>query len=194
MVYIFFMLGSCAFFSKTWIEVSGSSAKDVSFTFLLFYLFIFFHLSKYATTTISVPLVMTPNTQLSQLYRLWKLTVGCSGMATDHCTSILIPLSYNGHNNTASSIVPPNIQCDEGLLITRFDKALQSVYPWLTPNTQLSQLYRLWKLLLQNDNHLVSDLHFRPSCIHLHLPRWSPLVEGGVGQTLLKRLSVLIGN
>lgn len=24
------MLGSCAFFSKTWIEVSGSSAKDVS--------------------------------------------------------------------------------------------------------------------------------------------------------------------
>jgi len=30
MVYIFFMLGSCAFFSKTWIEVSGSSAKDVA--------------------------------------------------------------------------------------------------------------------------------------------------------------------
>lgn len=29
-VYIGFMLGSCAFFSKTWIEVSGSSAKDVS--------------------------------------------------------------------------------------------------------------------------------------------------------------------
>ncbi|GAB1598129.1 protein transport protein Sec61 subunit alpha-like 1 [Argonauta hians] len=29
-VYIFFMLGSCAFFSKTWIEVSGSSAKDVA--------------------------------------------------------------------------------------------------------------------------------------------------------------------
>ncbi|KAL7982783.1 hypothetical protein Chor_010381 [Crotalus horridus] len=27
-VYIIFMLGSCAFFSKTWIEVSGSSAKD----------------------------------------------------------------------------------------------------------------------------------------------------------------------
>ncbi|EMP35619.1 Protein transport protein Sec61 subunit alpha isoform 1 [Chelonia mydas] len=27
-VYIVFMLGSCAFFSKTWIEVSGSSAKD----------------------------------------------------------------------------------------------------------------------------------------------------------------------
>lgn len=24
------MLGSCAFFSKTWIEVSGSSAKDVA--------------------------------------------------------------------------------------------------------------------------------------------------------------------
>jgi protein transport protein SEC61 subunit alpha len=29
-LYIFFMLGSCAFFSKTWIDVSGSSAKDVS--------------------------------------------------------------------------------------------------------------------------------------------------------------------
>lgn len=29
-IYIAFMLGSCAFFSKTWIEVSGSSAKDVS--------------------------------------------------------------------------------------------------------------------------------------------------------------------
>lgn len=29
-IYIVFMLGSCAFFSKTWIEVSGSSAKDVS--------------------------------------------------------------------------------------------------------------------------------------------------------------------
>lgn len=28
-VYITFMLGSCAFFSKTWIDVSGSSAKDV---------------------------------------------------------------------------------------------------------------------------------------------------------------------
>lgn len=30
LLYIFFMLGSCAFFSKTWIDVSGSSAKDVS--------------------------------------------------------------------------------------------------------------------------------------------------------------------
>jgi len=30
LVYIVFMLGSCAFFSKTWIEVSGSSAKDVA--------------------------------------------------------------------------------------------------------------------------------------------------------------------
>jgi protein transport protein SEC61 subunit alpha len=30
MLYIVFMLGSCAFFSKTWIEVSGSSAKDVA--------------------------------------------------------------------------------------------------------------------------------------------------------------------
>ena len=29
-VYIIFMLGSCAFFSKTWIDVSGSSAKDVA--------------------------------------------------------------------------------------------------------------------------------------------------------------------
>lgn len=29
MLYIVFMLGSCAFFSKTWIDVSGSSAKDV---------------------------------------------------------------------------------------------------------------------------------------------------------------------
>jgi len=28
--YLVFMLGSCAFFSKTWIEVSGSSAKDVA--------------------------------------------------------------------------------------------------------------------------------------------------------------------
>ena len=30
LLYIIFMLGSCAFFSKTWIEVSGLSAKDVS--------------------------------------------------------------------------------------------------------------------------------------------------------------------
>lgn len=29
-LYIIFMLGSCAFFSKTWIDVSGSSAKDVA--------------------------------------------------------------------------------------------------------------------------------------------------------------------
>ncbi|KAF2367882.1 SecY/SEC61-alpha family [Trinorchestia longiramus] len=29
-VYVIFMLGSCAFFSKTWIDVSGSSAKDVA--------------------------------------------------------------------------------------------------------------------------------------------------------------------
>ena len=29
-LYISFMLGSCAFFSKTWIDVSGSSAKDAS--------------------------------------------------------------------------------------------------------------------------------------------------------------------
>lgn len=29
-IYITFMLTSCAFFSKTWIDVSGSSAKDVS--------------------------------------------------------------------------------------------------------------------------------------------------------------------
>jgi protein transport protein SEC61 subunit alpha len=30
LVYVMFMLGSCAFFSKTWIDVSGSSAKDVA--------------------------------------------------------------------------------------------------------------------------------------------------------------------
>ena len=30
LLYISFMLGSCAFFSKTWIDVSGSSAKDVA--------------------------------------------------------------------------------------------------------------------------------------------------------------------
>ncbi len=29
-IYVVFMLTSCAFFSKTWIDVSGSSAKDVS--------------------------------------------------------------------------------------------------------------------------------------------------------------------
>lgn len=29
-IYIVFMLGSCALFSKTWIDVSGSSAKDVA--------------------------------------------------------------------------------------------------------------------------------------------------------------------
>lgn len=28
--YIVFMLGACALFSKTWIEVSGSSARDVA--------------------------------------------------------------------------------------------------------------------------------------------------------------------
>ncbi len=33
--YIAFMLGSCAFFSKTWIDVSGSSAKDVSHIYQL---------------------------------------------------------------------------------------------------------------------------------------------------------------
>ena len=33
-LYIIFMLGSCAFFSKTWIDVSGSSAKDVSTKYL----------------------------------------------------------------------------------------------------------------------------------------------------------------
>lgn len=30
MLYIIFMLSSCAFFSKCWIDVSGSSAKDVA--------------------------------------------------------------------------------------------------------------------------------------------------------------------
>lgn len=34
-LYIIFMLGSCAFFSKTWIDVSGSSAKDVSGTLIV---------------------------------------------------------------------------------------------------------------------------------------------------------------
>ena len=29
-IYVVFMLTSCALFSKTWIDVSGSSAKDVS--------------------------------------------------------------------------------------------------------------------------------------------------------------------
>jgi protein transport protein SEC61 subunit alpha len=29
-VYIVFVLGSCAFFSKTWIDVSGQSARDVA--------------------------------------------------------------------------------------------------------------------------------------------------------------------
>ena len=29
-IYLVFILGTCAFFSKTWIEVSGSSAKDVA--------------------------------------------------------------------------------------------------------------------------------------------------------------------
>ncbi|KII73959.1 Protein transport protein Sec61 subunit alpha [Thelohanellus kitauei] len=29
-LYILFMLGSCAFFSKTWVDVSGSSSKDVA--------------------------------------------------------------------------------------------------------------------------------------------------------------------
>ena len=29
-LYATLMLGSCAFFSKTWIDVSGSSAKDVA--------------------------------------------------------------------------------------------------------------------------------------------------------------------
>ena len=35
MLYIVFMLGSCAFFSKTWIDVSGSSAKDVRLCHIL---------------------------------------------------------------------------------------------------------------------------------------------------------------
>jgi protein transport protein SEC61 subunit alpha len=29
-LYIVFILGTCALFSKTWIEVSGSSVKDVA--------------------------------------------------------------------------------------------------------------------------------------------------------------------
>ena len=39
-VYIAFMLGSCAFFSKTWIDVSGSSAKDVSTHLYWYYLYL----------------------------------------------------------------------------------------------------------------------------------------------------------
>ena len=30
MFYLVFMLSACALFSKTWIEVSGSSARDVA--------------------------------------------------------------------------------------------------------------------------------------------------------------------
>jgi len=30
LLYIIFVLGTCAIFSKTWIEVSGSSVKDVA--------------------------------------------------------------------------------------------------------------------------------------------------------------------
>ena len=35
-IYIVFMLGSCAFFSETWIDGSGSSVKDVRFLRFLF--------------------------------------------------------------------------------------------------------------------------------------------------------------
>lgn len=42
LLYICFMLGSCAFFSKTWIDVSGSSAKDViDFGSIFFFFFRF---------------------------------------------------------------------------------------------------------------------------------------------------------
>lgn len=41
-LYILFMLGSCAFFSKTWIEVSGSSAKAVRTRVIRFLLLIDF--------------------------------------------------------------------------------------------------------------------------------------------------------
>lgn len=44
LLYIIFMLGSCAFFSKTWIDVSGSSAKDVSFFFSLIFCLIILNL------------------------------------------------------------------------------------------------------------------------------------------------------
>lgn len=40
-LYILFMLGSCAFFSKTWIEVSGSSAKAVRIYYIIFILYVF---------------------------------------------------------------------------------------------------------------------------------------------------------
>lgn len=46
-LYILFMLGSCAFFSKTWIEISGSSAKAVSICFTIYIAFEFCILSKH---------------------------------------------------------------------------------------------------------------------------------------------------
>ena len=30
MVYVIFMMGSCAFFSRMWIDISGSSSRDVA--------------------------------------------------------------------------------------------------------------------------------------------------------------------
>ena len=44
-VYVLFMLGSCAFFSKTWIEFSGSSAKDVRMHFIYTSTIVFPHLN-----------------------------------------------------------------------------------------------------------------------------------------------------
>ncbi len=41
-LYICFMLGSCAFFSQPWIDVSGSSAKDVIYIYFFFFFFFFF--------------------------------------------------------------------------------------------------------------------------------------------------------
>lgn len=52
-IYITFMLGSCAFFSKTWIDVSGSSAKDVRlFVCLLFIKHAYMHINVIIYSTI----------------------------------------------------------------------------------------------------------------------------------------------
>ena len=45
--YLIFMLSACALFSKTWIEVSGSSARDVAKQLKVYYHFhIYFWLGK----------------------------------------------------------------------------------------------------------------------------------------------------
>ena len=49
--YLIFMLSACALFSKTWIEVSGSSARDVAkqLKVSFYFLYLFWH-KKYADT------------------------------------------------------------------------------------------------------------------------------------------------